>query len=1245
MPRIKVINKRANGDLIGQNFTNAASETVFSFGNFKLESNFVGKTNINYSNVLSSFVTPVTLETLDINSIESQEIFDFTTNASLNFDRSDLKNFVKFGSTREFLRVSTEQIITKFPASLFVDDQIGFSSNPTIYDYVYNQYTDISTFRIPASIIDNKFGLVFNYGNTSQPDGNVLKNVNISYGKYVIWRKDYSEDNSHYLLGFTGDTPNIPYVYVKVQGNAFPEASGGTASIDYHIKPEPVIYNKFRGNLNQIEKYLIKNRNAGNTGYDVYFKEPTLLETGEIIYTDRRLTWGTTDGYNIDFSGARYQRFLDALLIIGEKYDSVKTDLIARFLVPASVKTYDLTNEGKMTKLLRIYGREFDEMRQFIDSLVNINTVTYGKKNDVPNQLVKNLAKSLGWDVFTIVSEEQLANSFFSNEGEVSSDDLLPSEVDLELWRRIIINTNYFFKSKGTRQALKAMLLLIGIPEPFINITEYIYTVEGKINPNTVTLSLEDLPSESYPFDNAGYPAAPVETNDFYFQISGNADSGQAYMDNFRNVGFVLNRIVDNKKSWDSVTGTTYRNHYSTPVYFQNESELVLNTKEIDATLDIARAIEYDVYCYNKNVDDPISSSGVTKPYIFINIPFEYGVSTNTFSIPEIPLTGSGIQVNFNGITLTSGGTGVGDYVRVSPTDVILNNQFAITHSNGEKDIITLTYLYDKLGSTGYTTVEYIVQKPSITTNGIIVELGEEPKGDVQLVVDGITLTKGTSLFTGDFIINPTNRKQIYIQNAILQQYLDSGNAIIRVWCIKDGTIPSNAEKRSEAHRVDSIPSSKVQYNAGANQYSYFLDFKAFDVDSVKITINGITLQNTTDFTLDGTDKTKINFKVATPINYGDIIGAYYIVDDGSYTPPLLPPDPFFPPIGEMSFLEYLELINMRLINVKNRKTISDFKGGYYPTVLKIYEEYLKRAHRPEGDPLKSNGYTFQIVYPFINRYGSFFSRFVRELLPATIIQRKAGVLIRNNVFTKQKFMYRRGVNFDPSLQYYGDNGVEYIKAQPSSDCNWTGDYVCVEEIVPTTTTTTVAPTTTTTTVVPTTTTTTVVPTTTTTTTEPTIELTWIPSGYTETDIGGNSPNILANWNLGLSQPLIIGQSVVLTINYELDNAAINATQQSSYIAASSGTTTGTIIGTGNVYNDFNIANTGNTTNSFQYVLNSDSERQKFRLGLNVDIDGDELTVGTTRARITGISLGFQINGVFTFTNPTLPNIAVTANP
>jgi len=1054
MAKKKVINKGQNSDLIGGNFTNIASDTIFSFGSFNLTTNFTGKETIDYSNELSSFVTPITLDTIDIDDDLSVHIDELTKNATLNLQYSDLKSYVRFGSVYELLRVAVENIIELYPASLYMDKNLKANGAITVENYTYDALLNKSSFIIPSSYITNEFGLVIDNGNTSTPNDDNLKNLNISFNQYNVWRVDTPDDESHTVLGFTGDSSGVPYIRIEATGNPFPEISGGSTSgsFSYHLKPQPSVYNRFKFDLSNLEAYILADRKTDRSGFKMEFKVPNTQETGQVIYTKRIYTWDTTDGYNIEISSSAYQRFLESLLNLGRIYDDTKTDLIARFLTPESLKVYDLTDEGKITKLLRIYGAEFDQLKTFIDSIVTINKVTYNKNKNVPDQLVKNLARTLGWDdPFVLVNEKQFANAFFSTEEEETKDDLLPAEVDIELWRRILINTNYFWKAKGTRAALKSMLLLIGIPDPFINITEYIYTVDGKIDPNSVTLSLEDLPSASLPYDSEGYPIAPVENNDFYFQISGDSDSGQAYIDLYRQLGFNVNRIVDNKKSWVEA-GYTQRIDDTTPNYFQQDSKLILNTKEIDATLDIAQGIEYDVFCYNKFVDDPITSTGTTIPYLFVNVEApDYGVSANTFTLPNTPISGSSVQMSFNGITLTptgatdiSGNTlGVGDYYVIGNT-VYLIDEVAQTYSNGEKDIVTFTYLYDQLGTNAFQEVKYIVQRPNVTASGTVLDMGTEPKGDVQLTVNGISLTKGTSLFTGDFLINPLDRTEILVQNTILANYLDSGAGVLRIWLIEDGPTPSTAEARSEAYRVDSIPSSRIEFNPITQQYSYTMDYTAFDIDSIKFTINGITLQSGTDVTLDTFDKSKILIAPNLTINLGDIIGVYYVVSDDSYIPPLLPPDPTFPPISEMSFLEYLEYIRRRLLPVQVRKTVSDFKGGYYPTVSKIYDEYLKRSLLPEDNPLHSNGYTFEKLYPFINKYNAFFSRFLDKLLPATIIQRSSGVLIRNTVFTQQKFMYRRGVNFDPDLEYLGDNGAEYVKKLPDSDCDWNNDYVCV---------------------------------------------------------------------------------------------------------------------------------------------------------------------------------------------------------
>jgi len=1052
--KVKVINNQLNGNLNGGYFNDTPSNTIFSFGKFFVTTNFDGKETTDYTNTLSSFVRPVTLETLGVNEKQS-EIFDYySTNVVLNLDKSDLNTFVRFGSAYEFLRVSIQNIILNYPGSLFANSQSIQGGNTTYKEYSYNEVSNTTTFYVPVEYLDNTFGIIYNEGNETIPDDDELKNLNDSYLKYVIW-STLEGDTLYPIVGYSGNSVDSTGVFVsgitkanhiklEVEGNPFVlNGIGTTGSLDFHIRPNNIIFEEFRALLSSYEQNIISQREETD-GFVFILKDPTLLEDGKIVYSDSQILWATGDKYNIDINTPAYQKFLKIVLTIGAKYDKIKTDLIARFLTPSSLKTYDFTEEGKVNKLLRIYGREFDQMRQFIDSLVHINKVTYDKINNIPDQLIKNMSNTFGWDYFSLVNEKELVDGFLTiddNERNLN-DNILPAEIDIELWRRIINNTSYFWKSKGTRHAIKSMFLLIGIPEPFINITEYVYTVDGKINPNTVPLTQAEFPSNSLPYDIGGYPIAPLETNDFYFQLSGNTDSGQAYLDVFRMAGFNLSATVDNKKSWVQASGTT-RIHNTTPQYYQEDSKLVINTKEIDVALDTARGIEYDVWEYIQK-DFEANSSGYTLPYSYVNISLPYADSENTFQIPTTYNNQGDFEVRYNGILLNAPKTGttLTDY----QADYIINytaNTFTISgtaiNGGGRRDVIQATFVNSgTTSSISGITIQYIVTRLQATNGSIYLDLPSYPRGDLQLTINGIALTKGTSQFTADYILDPANSSggtnRIIIQNPDIVTFLNSNPTVQVAYMEVAGSNDINL--RSEVVRVDSFNTSKIYFNASANKYVYKLNYKVTNTNDVKFLINGIALEPNLDYNINVQNP----FEIFLPkgIKYGDVISTYYLVADSSAFTPVVGDNFGLGDISNLSFLEFIELIQRKMINARNRKVVTDFKGGWYPALLRIYEDYLDRALLSDDNPLHSNGYTFQNLYPFLSKYNAFFQRFVDQLLPATIILKRGGLLIRNSVFTKQKHWYKRGVNVaNPSnltkdmrgndlVQFFGDDGSKF---------------------------------------------------------------------------------------------------------------------------------------------------------------------------------------------------------------------------
>lgn len=84
--------------------------------------------------------------------------------------------------------------------------------------------------------------------------------------------------------------------------------------------------------------------------------------------------------------------------------------------------------------------------------------------------------------------------------------------------------------------------------------------------------------------------------------------------------GFELDRVRDNKKSWLDTTKTQHRTFAvrksdgTRPIrytdYYTNDDRLVINSKEIDLDINIASAIENDVWCYMS--DNPCILTGVS---------------------------------------------------------------------------------------------------------------------------------------------------------------------------------------------------------------------------------------------------------------------------------------------------------------------------------------------------------------------------------------------------------------------------------------------------------------------------------------------------------------------------------------------------------------------------------------------------------------------------------------------------------
>jgi hypothetical protein len=609
LAKIKVVEPRINPDLDNNLFKNVPSSTIFQISDFSVTTSFAPRVVKDFSKATSPYTAPYTLDSLNVTHDVAIAINDKQQKIVFNRDNSELSNYAYFGSSEDYLKSTIQNVLTTFPASLYVYTYNNNIQYNTVLNYSYDPLIDVAIFDIPAAAIVNKFGLTYISGATFVND-TVNKNVNLSYLNYSIWRSD-SGDTEYNILGYTGSsTTTSGNITVKVKGNVFPEAlTAVTVFKSYHIRPNFVTYNHYIATLNVLSKYMLSTKIIG--AYVFNLKSIVRMDDGGEVLVDVNYKWETSDGYNPDSDSTSYQNLLLDLMDLGISYDNYKSNLILRQLIPESVLLYDLTSDQKISKLLKTYGHELDQIKGFIDQLAFFHNLSYDKIDNLPDLLVKNLARTLGWETFNIVEEDDLFAHVFGNI-TASQSEISASYVDIELWRRILLNTAWLYKSKGTRKAIEVIFEFIGAPAGLVEISEHVYLASGKINPDLVTI---DFPTGTKPFDADGYPITIREEDFFFFQISGNTDRGQAYIDIYRQAGFKIDRIVDNKKSWvKDVENVRNSNTYVTS-YTVTDEKLVINTKEITLSFDIARAIEYDMYSYNQQNDYPVTSSGRTLPY------------------------------------------------------------------------------------------------------------------------------------------------------------------------------------------------------------------------------------------------------------------------------------------------------------------------------------------------------------------------------------------------------------------------------------------------------------------------------------------------------------------------------------------------------------------------------------------------------------------------------------------------------
>jgi hypothetical protein len=532
-------------------------------GNFEFTTALNEKVNRTFST--GTFSSPVNLEGLGLSNIDqSKAVFENNFKVYPNFDLTQVTNFTSYGSMVKRISTSVETIISYFPAALemtFMSE--NYQTGDTATNIVYNPITNETSFDLLVNRIRNPFDIDFSINATRnlqlrEVQVSELRNMTTQYAKYSLY---YNGVGYNVVQIVPTNTTSSGTLTIYVNGNPF--LGNISTTDDIVVRPNDHEVNSvFSVKLDEVQRFLL-NRNITPI-YTATFQVPMETDDGAYYINNENVTWPLYGNWNLDILTNAFTVYLTTLNDISASFDGYQTNLVSRFLTTDSFREFDTTDQ-KIQKVLQIYGRSFDETKKFINALAYMNSVNYNSGNDIPSQLLKNLAQTLGWATnITPISNDSFLDSVFGQKNNDASSftgvaqSQTPDELNYNYYNNLILNSAYLFKSKGTRKSIETLMRMIGAPDALVEFNEYVYLADQKININefdtqfanisggtysksvpvvdpSYTFRIQDIEYSGftttsqlidsnvsladYPIDRFGYPKSPVNTDSYFFQM------------------------------------------------------------------------------------------------------------------------------------------------------------------------------------------------------------------------------------------------------------------------------------------------------------------------------------------------------------------------------------------------------------------------------------------------------------------------------------------------------------------------------------------------------------------------------------------------------------------------------------------------------------------------------------------------------------------------------------------------------
>lgn len=464
----------------------------------------------------SWLLNPDDEEIWTLGDVDSSPVSD-ETEVRLKPNYTSLKDFAYYGSAIEMVRATVNNVIQFFPAELYFTGEKFFGDSS--YYLVSNQFEiNVDADIVDESKIVNPYRfLCLHAGNYDVYKDGVYKSSGTTKGSFN--KSNYTCGNGSLgTVTITNSTKNFTITVYMYEGKKYLLYTDSSYK-GYSIRPCDIIINEYFATIDEFE-FVLLNRKSKPL-YKAVFETPYETDEGN-KYTMESYIWPNINNWNPLIDGITYEAYINALINLAEFHDQYDSDVIWRMLTHEAIKNLDWTffrqngedvedmskiDSSKIEAFLQLYGRQFDGLKRYIDSIKATNNVSYDEKNNLPNYMLTDAVEVGGFDAVLPIS---------TGKTDVMSDPLYSartegySEVDANNYymKVLKINEHYLNSLKGTRMGIETILRLLGIKKHEYQINEYVAVASGMPEQCTFNDDLQPFDDNLYarPTGDISYP-------------------------------------------------------------------------------------------------------------------------------------------------------------------------------------------------------------------------------------------------------------------------------------------------------------------------------------------------------------------------------------------------------------------------------------------------------------------------------------------------------------------------------------------------------------------------------------------------------------------------------------------------------------------------------------------------------------------------------------------------------------------